>query len=266
MRAFNVRVTTKQRQGSLDVIKNTSWTEVFANGRPKEIKVNIQTEGKNGIAPIIIRGETHESEKSSIEFTLPVQVQWVDGVPRTRCPGKDNCDVILVDSNLRFTDVQVGLISRRGRFFLTGQKIFEGWIRDTGERIEFIPSAPEFAYPGMDYRQTWTNMGEILGIMGSLVSDLGRTSLDIPEPAAWKPFSGPAPTNWQVGTVLYFNAISGTGMILDEDQTRYFVHHSKIILNGDPPVKMLKPMTGVYFRPAKEENTRGPSVRSCKPA
>ena len=267
MKALGVRIGTKYRQGSIIRGPGYACTELFVKGRPVNIQIHIQANGK-GIAPLVIfGGKPHESNSTSIGFTLNVPVNWMDRVPQTRYPGQDNLDVIFFDSDLGFSDIQVGLVTRKGRFFLTAQRIFEGWVREGSEEgISFIPSRPEFAYPGSNYKGTWQEMGEVLSAIVRITSDvikvLGAPPLLAPEPAKWIPAQMPEEQRWQRGTVLFFNAITGTGMILGEDEKLHFVHFSKIIEERENPVKMLTPMGGVYFR----ELANLSMVRSCKPA
>jgi len=267
MKAFGVRTETKHRQGSIMMGQGYAWTELFVGKQSPNIRLNIQANGKE-IAPLVIfGGKPYESNSTSIGFTLDVPVYWMGGFPRTRHPGRDNLDVIFFDPELRFSDIQVGLISRKGRFFLTAQRIFEGWVREESkEGMRFIPSRPEFAYPGMNYQGIWKEMGEVLSVIARITSDiikaLGTPPLLAPEPAKWIPAQMPGQQKWQRGKVLFFNAVTGTGMILGEDEKQYFVHFSKIIKEGEDPVKMLAPMDGVYFRIMTDQFT----VRSCKPA
>jgi hypothetical protein len=268
MKALRVRIETKHRQGSITKGPGYAYyTELLVKGQPSNIPIHIQANGK-GIAPLVIfGGKPHESDSTSIGFTLNVPVKWAGGVPQTRHPGKDNLDVIFFDSELRFSDIQVGLVTRKGRFFLTAQKVFEGWVREEIEgSMCFIPSRPEFAYPGMNYKGIWKEMGEVLSVIARVTSDfikeLGDTPFLTPEPAKWIPAQIPEQQKWQRGTVLFFNAITGTGMILGEDEKLYFVHFSSIIEEEGALVKMLPPMGGVYFRGM----TNPSMVRSCKPA
>jgi cold shock CspA family protein len=271
VKALGVKIGTKYRQGSTVMGPGHAYAELLVKGRPFNIPIHIQARSRQEITPLIIfDGKAHQSDSTSIGFTLNVPVKWTEGVPQTRHPGEDNLDVIFLDSELRVSDIQVGLVTRKGRFFLTAQRVFEGWARERNEGdMCFIPSRPEFAYPGMDYRETWKDMGEVLSVIGGTVSDFARTlgtPLDIPEPAFWKPIYTPAPKGWQCGIIEFFNAISGTGRILGEDGVRYFVHFSNILSdNPREPVRILEPMSSVFFRSKKLKNTKGPAVRSCKP-
>lgn len=239
-------------------------TELEVLGQPDVITVKVATSDSD-IPPLIIYGG--QTFESTAKMSIKVPVTWIDGKPKTRNPGFDNLDVIFIDEEMKIKDVQVGIITRRGKFILTAQVVYNGWVRGN-EEMCFIPSRPEFAYPGMNYRETWKNMGEIVSAMGRMTTDIAK-DLGVPleehEPAEWIPASIPEIKNWKRGTVAYFNGITGTGMIIGEDGAKVFVHFKNIITEKGV-TGVLLPMTGVYYRPNVPAIDEKPCAISCKPA
>jgi len=254
-------VRTKCKQGAQVTNPYCARTELFMSGQPSSVQIIIEPVYQNITPLFIFNGKACEYKK----FALNVPIVWDSHIAMTRQSGRDNVDVIFLNSELGIQDIQVGVITRKGRFFITAQPVFQGRIRKDGEEnMEFIPSLPEYAYPGMDYTKTWGEMSETIKIIAHVASDLSAflgVPLEEVTPAQWAPPQIPDNKKWYKGTVLYFNAITGTGSILGEDGNRYFVHFSHI-LGNNTPVPMLYPMSGVYFRPDSTQT----KVRSCKPA
>lgn len=121
----------------------------------------------------------------------------------------------------------------------------------------------------MDYAKVWKGMGLVLGMMGSLASNLMkelRVPLAIPAPAEWAPAQIPELTGWKRGTVLFFNLTTRSGRIKGEDGIEYYVGYRQVV-DVEEPLGILEPMAGVYFRPGVQEGGQAfTPVRSCKPA
>jgi len=270
LEAFGVILGTKERQGEFCEGPGHAWQEVFPNRDQNHVSIRIRSKtAEEELASLVIfEGNPHEYD-GRVDFTLPVPLRWQGAsTPHTRQRGADNADVILVDANFHLHDIQVGLVSRQGRCFLTAQKIFQGWIRITQEETRFIPSSPTHAYPGMDYKNVWADMGQVLGTMGSYASALMeqlKVPLTTPVPAEWKPAQIPEHAGWKRGTVLFFNLITKSGRIMGEDGIEYYVGYQQLV-DVKGPLGILAPMTGVYFRPGeKNPDHQYPSVKSCKP-
>lgn len=271
MKTLGVVVKTEQRQGELTMFPGCAVTELFVQGRPEAISLQIQSEQREGTTPLVIFGGRPHEYEGSANFTLTVPVRWEEirgkWTPQTRQRGVDNADVILMDPLLRFRDIQVALVIRNERFYITAQQVYQGWVRVIDGEIRFIPSAPEHAYPGMDYAQTWKGMGEVLASVGRIVDETVKAlgaALDIPIPAQWKPSVLPNLNTWERGTVLFFNPITNSGRLLGGDGIEY--HVGPNALNGVPgPMKLLAPMSGVYFRLGQpQQGQRYVSVKAIK--
>lgn len=221
-----------------------SWSEISVPHDRKSIDLMVKAARQEGIHSFAIFESRPREEK---EFLLSVPIRRTKDGPMTRQRGVDNVDIILLDPMSRhFRDIQVGVVVRGGRFYLTAQKIWAGWITgSSAEDLRFVPSAPEHAYPGADYASIWRGMGEVMRFTGALLNEYGEGPIDIAAPS-WNPAASSTPEQgWKTGTVLYFNMITGTGSILDGEEKR-FVHFSTIWADGR--MKVLKPMSGVLFQ------------------
>ncbi|MCH7828705.1 hypothetical protein IH982_02430 [Patescibacteria group bacterium] len=271
--AFGVAVLTKGQQGRVFGGPGYRGCSLSVAGRPDVIDIRVRAKG-NGITPIAIYGGQPFEYAEDMEFLLQVPVQWKQQgnvwVPHTRERGKDNVDIILLDSNLRFKDVQVSLLSRKGRFYVVVQEVYAGWIRVVEDEVRFVPSNPIYAYPDADYRETWRGMGNVLATMARVVNGvldtMGGTPLEEPTPAVWEPKEVPNQDGWKRGHVLFFNPITNTGRLLGEDGITYHLFGNDLVgVQGE--VHMVAAMAAVYFRPGEQKEGQGyPPVRSCKPA
>lgn len=272
MQAFGIAVHTKEAQGNEATGANHMLCPLNVEGRPESIKLQIQAKG-NGITPIAIHGSQPYEYSDQLNFELEVPVEWRQlrglWVPHTRQAGRDNVDIILIDESLHFRDIQISLLSRKGRFYIVAQRVYEGWMRIQDDEVRFLPSLPVFAYPGADYRATWKGMGNVLAIMARLVHsilDPMGASLKDPSPATWEPQRVEPLKEWGGGHVLFFNPVTNTGRILGENGVTYHVYGNNLV-NVRGNVHMLEPMAPVYFRRGQQEKGQPfISVRSCKPA
>lgn len=264
-----VHVSTNYAGGQELILSSQGWQEIVVTGKPSQISLNVTADPQEDIFSFTVFGG--KAEHLFGEYVLSVPVRWDGGIPVTRQKGVDNIDVILLDEDGPYTDIQIGLITRKGRFYVTTQRVYKGWItRTRGQRVgevgfELVPTDPIHAYPGCDYANTWRPMGEELI---RLARELGTSrplsrvrQLREVRCAKWAPPLVPVSPGWSRGVVLFFNMITGTGQV-EEIGTgeRYFVHFNQILEGG--PVALLEPMTGVYFRPQPHER----KVRSVKPA
>ena len=192
-------------------------------------------------------------------FALTVPVEWRDGIPHTRRRGQDNADFILMEEGGHFVNLQVGIVTRAGRFSLTCQEIWRGWLLEDGS---FVPSAWKYNYPGSDYAGMWAGTAQTIQDM---VQELGlflysRGEVQVPD---WDPTFPPNQESWKSGVVLYFNAVTGTGLVRGEDGEDYFIHFSRIL--GSEGLPVLAMGQGVHFRVGKKgpDQSHAP-VRSIK--
>lgn len=275
MQAFGIAVLTGQQQGPRFGSAEVGYfgCPLRVMGRPESITLRIE-DGKNGLTPLAIYdGKPYEGER--LDFQLTVPVSWMEQgslwIPRTRSrwDERDFVDILLINTQLHFVDVQVSLLSRKGRFYTMAQRVYDGWMRIVNEEACFIPAHPFYAYPGADYRATWKDKGSVLATMARVVHEILSTigdGLDKVVAAKWEPREIPVLEGWRRGHVLFFNPITNTGHVLGEDGTIYHVYGNNLV-GIEGPIHMLSPMAPVYFRPGKQEEGQAfPSVKSCKPA
>lgn len=266
MEKFGISVTTPE-QSQDELFGTDSWAacQLHGKGRPDNITLHLDTEEKDVTSLTIHNSQAQEG----CNFDLDVPVAWRNDewrglLPYTRERGVDNVDVILVDvTTLHFKHIQVSLLTRKGRFYIMAQRLFQGWVRMKDNNSLFIPSDASHAYPNMDYPELLGEEG--LKAMTGLVRENKITESAMPSAATWNPPSLTKQNGWQGGWVLFFNPIINGGRILGEDGTEYFIPGNNLV-DVDGSIKMLDPMRGVYFRPKKQEEEADelPMARSCK--
>ncbi len=271
MNAFGIAVLTKERQGGVfSSGRNYVGCQIEMQGRPETITLHIRAKG-NGVTPIAVYEAQAPEYPGDLNFTLDVPVTWKDQIPHTRLEERDFMNVIMIDGTLRFVDVQISLLSRRGQFYIVAQRVFEGWTRMAANgEIQFIPGDPVFAYPGANYQAIYRGRSGILATMTRIVDEvlqkMGAGDLDEVTASTWKPQEVPELKGWQTGHTLFFCPITNTGRILGADGVFYHIWGNNLV-DVKGPVHMLDPMAPVYFRPGiQNQGQTFMPVRSCKPA
>ncbi len=264
-----VHVSTDYASRRELILSSQGWQEILVTDKSEHIDLRVGVNNQEDVFPFTVSGG--KAEYLAGECVLSVPVRWDRDIPLTRQKGVDNIDVILLDEDGPYTDVQIGLITRRGRFYVTIQQVYKGWITRTRVNgagrvaFELIPTDPIHAYPGCDYANIWRPMGEELIRMArelgtsrplSMVRKLSEVKV-----VRWNPPLVSVSSGWSRGVVLFFNMITGTGQIEQVGTGElYFVHFNQIL--GGDQVPVLEPMTGVYFRPQAGEH----KVKSVKAA
>ncbi len=268
--------------GETRMMETCAWQEFLPKGRPSviDLTVSVDTRGEDIIPFTVFGGEAKPLQGYDI---LSVPVRWERGVPITRMAGVDNTDIHFLGYDGRDLDIQVGLITRRGRFFVTAQQLAKGWIVRGREGYDFVPTDPVHAYPGFKYSQIWPRMGEaverVAREFGTSRQKWSVKRLAEVKAAAWRPTYIPERQGWLRGAPLFFNMISGTGVMAElrtilidaagqhlEDVDvgrKCFVHFSKVPNDGRVPV--LEPMKSVYFHLGPQtQGDRLPQVASVE--
>jgi len=256
---------TEHRQMGKSRIARVAFTN-----RPSSIELTVEVGAvaetskvflvKNGLAEEIPAG-------SHVSFV--VAVKWDDNGPLTRQKGKDNVDVIILEKSGRHIDFQCSVITRKEMFYLSTERVFIGNIvRTRGEdnkvKMEFLPACSRLAYPGFSYEAVWGSMAESLLSEAKTAGFSRRKSMV--SGAIWHPpaISSEIHNGWHEAVVLYFNMVTGTGLIRNVSGVDYFVHFNNI--QGESHVPTLAPCTKVLFKPgiAKKPNQRVPPVNAVK--
>lgn len=266
MRAFGIEIHAGLKEGPRHLGKMVAWCEIHTEGKPDsiELQVSLTQEDDERNPFIMYMGEAHDAPYS---FVMPVE--WADPIPSTRIKhptsgkGYDNCDVIFLDTRANYTDVQFGIVTRGGRFYLTMQVVFRGSVRFEDDNPLFIGDTP-FSFSGGDYGRTWDRMGEMVARLGRMVHAVTvalGSELEMPTYPEWREAEVTAANGCLGGTVLYHNMITGTGSLLGQDGKKYFVHFSNLRVpsdSGQPmmPVGMafLEPGEGVQIEPEGSGN------------
>ena len=265
MRAFGIDVKTGLREGQRHLGQMVAWCEIHPEGKPDsiELRVSLTQEDEERNPFVMYMGEAHDAP---FDFQMPVK--WEGTIPSTRIKhpesgkGHDNCDVIFLDTRANYTDVQFGIVTRGGRFYLTMQVVFRGSVRFQDDNPVFIGDTP-FSFPGGDYGRTWDRMGEMVARLGRMVRDVTESlgfELEAPTYAEWQEVNVETTNGRLGGTVLYYNLITGTGNLLGVDGKEYFVHFSKLRVDDNGrltvPIGMafLESGQGVQIVPGGSEN------------
>ena len=266
MRAFGIEVQIGLKEGPRHLGHHVAWCEIYPEDKPDSIKLQVSLMGEDEERNpfVMYMGEAHEAPYS---FVMPIE--WEGTIPKTRIKhpesgkGLDNCDVIFLDTRANYTDVQFGIVTRGGRFYLTVQIVYRGSVRFPADNPIFTGDTL-FNFPGSDYGRTWDKMGEMVVRLGRMVHDVTIAlgyKLDMPTYPEWRPAEVAAANGFLGGTVLYHNMVTGTGSILGMDNKKYFVHFSRLRVpddSGQPkvPVGMafLEPGQGVQIVPGGSGN------------
>lgn len=278
VKAFGVRVLTaggfgnpfgNERSGCIG-------TKIIAINRPEQVVLTILAEPQDEISPIAVhREETHEYT-SSLKFSFSVPIKWEKGEGKTWTPllpdwrkEENFANVIVPDRNLHFTDTQVSLVARESNLYVMIQKVYQGWIREQGEKVIFIPSAPEFARPGLDYREQWKARGRTLAVIGSIASQVSKalgSSLPMPKAAKWENVSTPNPNGEILAKVAHFNPITDSGLAIGRNGTEYQLL-GKYLAGFEGPVQIPGHGTLVLLKTApKKPGYNRILAISCRPA
>ncbi len=272
------------------ILGSQAWQEVMPGSiRPPtiELVVSVDIVGQD-LIPFTVFGGKEKPLRGYEVLTVPVR--WQGKIPMTRQTGVDNTDVHLMTYEGHDLDIQVGVITRQGRFFVTAQQLAKGWIVRGRDGYDFVASDPVHAYPGFSYNRIWPRMGEaverVAREFGAPRQAWRVKRLAEMQAAVWRPTYIPEPMfmpeprdGWLRGAPLFFNMISGTGEMVDfrtvlrsadgryvdhaEIGRRYFVHFSKVPNGGLVP--LLEPMKSVYFRTGlQSQGDRTPPVEAIE--
>lgn len=268
--------------GETKIVGSLAWEEVLVNGQPREIElaVSVDIQGQDLIPFTVFGGK--EKRLDGYE-SLFIPVRWQRGIPITRRTGVDNTDVHFLGYDGRDLDIQVGIITRRGRFFVTAQQVARGWIVRGRDGYDFVPTDPIHAYPGFSYKSIWPDMGNaverVAREFGTSRQKWSVKRLAGVKAAVWLPNYIPRREGWLRGAPFFYNMISGTGHVgeivsITTDGSRQqvsgvevgrkcFTHFSKVSSSG--PVPVLEPMKSVYFRLGPQtQGDRLPQVASVE--
>jgi len=229
---------------------------VVANGRPQNVPYHNQ-----------------------VRYPLQVPITWNDTgrdiIPFTRDKenNRDNIDVIVMKPDGEFVNIEVGLVTRFGDFFLTAQRVYQGQMvrtrRDGVLVTTAIPTASIHAYPDATFEGIWSTVADACVANAKEMGASEQKSRVMRYHAEWKP---PALTQsveqgWMAGITTYFNLLSGTGNVKAVNGGDYFVHF-KNIRNDDgdrDAFPILTPMAVVQFQPDKASAHDRPAAARVRP-
>lgn len=186
-------------------------------------------------------GSNGEGERGAFIFAVGVKLgdqQGVGDVYRgvyTREKGKDNVDVINIDAQGVFGDIQVAILTREDGFYLSMQQIFNGQHVTTSKDgrpgtsvSKYIPIDPLNAYAGFKYDNTWVQMAEALQVFARAHEASRHLSRVRHKHASWVENYPPAREGLKQGQVLYYNPIVEFGVVQDRNGERYIVFRNQL--------------------------------------
>lgn len=273
------------------------WAEVkLGDRRPSELVVNFAHNLDKGIIPFFCHaGVVTDCGYQTIP-ALRVPIEWTkqrdNWIPHTRQKDRDNADLVLRNDDGQFIDLQVAIVSRAGRFYLSIQEISSGQImrlpagvtenvgyRDTvidGRRFIVVPLLEEHAYAGADF------MSSILPRSGPDLLKMAAEDeafvdvIDCIEAPEWGELDFPVEAGWVGAVVLWFNPLVGARVVLP-DGVDAFVPLAVIPLQGtenDPVPRMamaggdyplVLPAQKVLIQLGESKPGKGHLVRAIKP-
>lgn len=292
-------VTTSVRGqwlGRIESMAGFTWAEIKVQqgSRPTSITVDFAINLESGIIPFFCKGgEVIDCADGRIP-SLIVPVKWRQfgsdrkWAPHTRVQDQDNIDLVLRNQGGDFIDLQISVVTRGGRFFLSIQELSSGTVvrlleglaaTDYREvvvgdgRFITVPLLEEHAYPGADWlRSIMPRSGPaFIAIAAEDKAFLAVTDLEVAE---WIDVAYPAEANWVGARVLWFNPLIG-GKVLCADGVTAFVPLRVIPIIGteSDPKPTLAMQAGEFapLLPAQmalvqfEEAPKGRSVTAIRP-
>jgi cold shock CspA family protein len=248
-----------------------TWAMIPVTGRPDHLEVVMKYQLASGVELV------HISEQAPCKITgkkvpsLRVPITWNGAVPSIRSKHKDNVDLVMYNEFGGFVMIEVGLTTRKGKFFLTLQEVYAGQVAHTNvagakevgltyhpihENLVAVvlPLWEHSAYPGADFLRTWSKEGAWLAEM--LAAENKMSALTYTEAAEWNPSAYTASKDPERlrGICTFFNIAATYGFILvpaNEGRVAqtYFVHFSDIQAEF-----ALQPMQVYEFFPVQEGN------------
>ncbi len=229
------------------------WAEVkLGDRRPIELVITFAHNLVKGIIPFYCyAGQVIDCGDQEIpELHIPIEWQRMGNVwvPKTRVRDRDNADLVLRNEFGQFIDLQVAIVSRSGKFYLSIQEISSGQImrlpsevtedvgyRDVnvdGRRFIVVPILDAHAYPGADFlRYVMQRSGPALLTIAAkdrAYKD-AEDGLDVPE---WTTFDFPVEAGWTGAVVLWFNPLIGARVKCAGDGIEAFVPIGAIPVKG----------------------------------
>lgn len=237
---------------------------ITSNLRPRSfrLKVDINVYHKADQTVLVVsKGEAIDLGVLHRYCTLEVPVQWKgqpNEYPFTREKDVDNVDIILLDADGNFINVQVSLVTCGHDFYVGLQQVYRGHVvRTHGGRFDFVPTDAIHAYPGCNYGEIWQTMSESLASVAK--EEEASMQKSRVRPARWQSaYNLPERKGWSQGTVGYYNFVTRFGQILeqvgDDEYESYFVHFTNLLdeKTGNKPSKstllVFEPGRPVYFK------------------
>ncbi len=227
------------------------WAGInLANSTPPALFVRFAANLSANVVGVFFAqgGDVTDASSGKIPF-IEVPIEWnnMNGVtvPHTRARNVDNADIVLLLNSGAFMQLQVSVLTRGGKFFLSVQEIWAGEILEfegdagslgscmVGDKAYTVsPLWSEQAYPGASYLKTMRNMGPKIVALATEFDNCDIAAVSELPVVGWDPPAFPeGDKGWVGGVVTFFNPIV-MGRALLEDGTDVYIN-LQAILNKD---------------------------------
>jgi len=248
-----------------------TWAPI--KGLPERVStltVNITVDWRPGMTVLAIQaGKVTDLGPLTPHCTFEIPVEWRTGKPDfpfTRVTDVDNIDIILLQKDGKFIDIQVSAGAQGQKFVLGLQQTFAGHAvrtRGKGGVIHtFIASDPIHAYPNFTYGGTWPTMSHLLTEV-TIEEGANRQKCQV-KTATWQPETAEAIDGWEEAHVEWWSMVLRCGKIRNKDGGLDFVRDKFLVEDatgkkfGRNQFTALRPMGACYIQREADG-----SVKAC---
>lgn len=273
--------STKHSLGKIQESGINAWAPLCLKFQAKTLGFHIKHQLAPGIRLLYCqKGKILYDVTNTPVPLFEVGIEWVGQTPKTTT-GTGNYDVslVMIDGEGTFIQLEVGVTTRGGRFWLSFQEVYAGQIaRTTKAKAETlsvetiavgdvagmaVPLYAENARPD-EKADFLTSNGMVHGVIAYGIENGFSKTLSRCSIGKWEPVPVELPpqmekNGWVKATVLFFNLVWGQGFAILTDGTVCHLHRSKIqdeqgrSLESKGEFPQLNPMTEIFIRYPKGE-------------
>jgi hypothetical protein len=226
------------------------WGQARVEGKPDS--VSAQMAGTSTTSGIVLvhaldsQPATANQNERIWKFpeSIRLPVKWNGRVPQVKSSDlAGDGDAIFLRPDGQFAHLEASIVSFRGKFYVTCQTLFVGYVRKFGERLFVTASRPEYNFPGADYLK----MTPVSQAVVDRAVELGYVCTGTPNVPEWSPAPCPTPSSDDlVGSVAFWNMAAYYGGIVNaEGKMRHFGLRNT---DHDGKFPYFAPGDAVFFR------------------
>lgn len=267
---------------------------IFRDGRqPAWVDVVVRHQQPNGSQPPVRVLWARNCEPTDVtEGRIPplrVALKWHDQTPEMENPLEADFDLTLIQQDGTLIVVEIAVVTRRGRFYLSLQEAYCGQVvrttaakatllgiqyvpLESGTVATVVPLYPENDYPGADFMDAFRFMSKTVVKTAIMHGASVPRSLSEGVHTEWNPRLVNFPVKlaekgWQPVTVGFWNNASGTGRLFTQDNEPVHCYFKQILDASGTPIWVngfptLTPMTMVAAK--FESGPRGLKATAVK--